>query len=354
MPRTRQLTFFPSVGTLILLSGATAFAQPTSADTAGAKTWIFHDGSWEQIAAPALPVSQSAPELDQAEKLIEDGQPQGAHDLLIEWEHAHKDSPVRDRCIYLLAQSAYADDNWILAFYYLDEVMDEYPESRLFYPAVEMQYRIADGYLSGHKNKFLGFAVLSANDEAIEMLYRVQLRVPGSALAEKAILRTADYYYYSGAFDYAGDTYGYFVRNFPRSPSVPRARLREAFSSLAQFRGLKFDATPLVDARAQFVDIQRDYPEMAREENVEAVIATIDSAFAGKILTIGDFYQRTGEPKGAAFNYQFLVDTYPESPEADKARQILAGFPAWTKAPPNPPPSNSYVPTTEPSDSSDQ
>jgi outer membrane protein assembly factor BamD (BamD/ComL family) len=342
----RQSVFRLFPVAVIFFSGITAFGQQ--------KTWEYHNGAWEQVNSPALPVSQSVPVFDDAEKLIEDGQPQAAHEELIEWEHAHKDSPVRDRCIYLLAQTAYASDDWILSFYYLDEVMDEYPESRLFYPAVEMQYKIADGYLLGHKNKFLNLPILSANDEAIEMLYRIQLRVPGSALAEKAILRTADYYYYTGAFDYAADTYGFFVQNFPRSPSVPRSRLRQAFATLAQFRGLKFDATPLVDSRAMFVDIERDYPQMASDENIPAVITTIDGAFAGKILTIGDFFMRTGQPKGAAFNYQFLVNTYPDSPEAETARQILAGMPAWTKAPPNPPPANSYVPTTEPTDTSDQ
>ncbi|HTW94292.1 MAG TPA: outer membrane protein assembly factor BamD [Tepidisphaeraceae bacterium] len=332
---------------------ATAQSVSISQSAPPAKTWEFHNGVWEPVQSVALPVSESNATLDAAEKMIEDGQPDAAHQVLIQWEHTHKDSPIRDRCIYLLAQSAYASDDWITSFYYLDEVMDEYPESRLFYPAVEMQYRIADGYLSGHKNKFLGMPILSANDEAIEMLYRIQLRVPGSALAEKAILRTADFYYYMGAFDYAADTYGYFVRNFPRSPSVPFARLREAFASLAQFRGLKFDATPLVDARAQFLDIERDYPRMAEEVNIPGVIERIDSAFAGKIFTIADFYRRTGEPKAEAFNDQFLVNTYPDSAEAAEARIDLARLPAWTKAPPNPPPSNSYVPTTEPADSSD-
>ena len=38
----------------------------------------------------------------------------------------------------------YDEDDRILAFYYLDEVMDEYPESRLFYTALQKQFEIAD------------------------------------------------------------------------------------------------------------------------------------------------------------------------------------------------------------------
>ena len=46
------------------------------------------------------------------------------------------------------------------------------------------------------------------------------------------MLRAAD-------FDLAADVYAAFVKQYPRSPEVPRVRLRQAFSYYAQFRGLK-------------------------------------------------------------------------------------------------------------------
>ena len=84
------------------------------------------------------------------------------------------------------------------------------------------------------------------------MLYRIQERSPGSPLAERALLRTADYYYNTGQFELASDAYAAYVRSYPRSPNVPRVRLRRAFASYAQFRGTKFDATSLLDARRRW------------------------------------------------------------------------------------------------------
>ena len=87
-----------------------------------------------------------------------------------------------------MADNLYRADDWIKSFYYLDELLDKYPESSLFYPALNLQYQIADGFLNGHLRKFLGMHILSAEEEAIEMLFRIQQRSPGSELAEKCLL----------------------------------------------------------------------------------------------------------------------------------------------------------------------
>jgi len=324
---------------LIATLSASAFGQK--------KTWEYDGGRWPQVndLAPA-PVSD--PVIDRAEVYLSHGDPKSARVILLDWEHTHKDSPVRDRAVFLIAQSYYQEDDWILSFYYLDEVMDEYPESRLFYAALHKQYDMANGYLDGHRRRFLGLAILPAEDEAVEMLFRVQQRSPGSDLAEKALLRTSDYYYNSGQFDFAADAYASFVRSYPRSTEVPRARVREAFSALAQFHGLKFDATPLIDARAQLLDIQHDYPKLAEDENVAALIERIDSAFAGKLAVTADFYARTSEPKASAYTSQFLVNTYPGSPEAAQARLRLARTPEKYKGVPTPPLEAGFSPQTQP------
>jgi outer membrane protein assembly factor BamD (BamD/ComL family) len=328
-------------GLAITLAASTCLAQK--------QTWEYNNGQWPQVnAQSAQPVS--APEIDRAEQYLSRGDTSEARRILLAWEHVHKDSPVRDRAVFLIAQSYYDDDDRILSFYYLDEVMDEYPESRLFYAALQKQYQIADEYLSGHKRRFLSMPILPAEDEAVEMLYRVQQRSPGSALAEKALLRTADYYYDTAQYDFAADAYTAFARSYPRSDSIQRARLRAAFSALAQFRGLRFDPTPIIDARAQLLDIEKDYPALAAEENVPQVIVQIDSAFAGKLLTTAEFYRKTGQMKAAVYFYRFLIDTYASSPEAATARVRLAAMPKWSLNSPIPPAAEGYSATTRPAE----
>lgn len=319
-----------------------AFGQPrTYESTDGGRS--FRDASstrpTERLADPAL---------DRVAELLAQNQPRPAREMLLSWLKTHKSSALRDRALYLLAEAYYRLDDRILAFYHCDELLDTYPESPLYYDALAKQYQIADQFLAGHKNRVWGIFFFGAEDEAIEMLYRVQQRSPGSPMAEKALLRTADYYFESRQFDLASDAYAAYIRSYGRSPEIPRVRLRQAFSAYAQFEGTRFDPTPLIDARAQLADMLAAYPDLAREQNLLSFIDRIDAALARKLFERGDFYRRTRQPRAAAYSWQFLVQTYPASPDAALAREALAKLPKSALEGPQPPGATGYLPTTQP------
>lgn len=286
----------------------------------------------QQTAQPS-----ADPTLDRVEALLRANHWQAAHELLSPWLKANLHAPDRDRALYLLAQVYFESGDRIRSFYHLDELLDTYPGSGLFYPALDMQYRIADAYLSGFKDTFLGLPIVSETDEAIEMLYRIQERAPGSPIAEQALRRTANYYFNNSDFESAADAYDAFLRMYPRSPDIPQIKLRQAFASLAQFRGPRFDATPLLDARSRFKAIQTQYPDLAAEANVSQWIAHIDDDLARKGIYTADFYRRTGRPAAAVYLYRYVIQTYPNSPEAAQARRTLPRMPAWALARPAPP-----------------
>jgi outer membrane assembly lipoprotein YfiO len=232
-----------------------------------------------------------------------------------------------DRALYLMGRALFGYGDGIKAFYYLDELLDEHPESPLFFKALGMQFQIADKYLNGMKRRILGIPLLGAEDEAIEMLYRIQQRTPGSELAERSLLRTADYFYEDQQYDIAADVYAAYIKSYPRSPLIPRVKFRQAIANLAQFRGVRFDPTPALDARTQLADIEAQYPQLARERKVPDFIARIDDALARKLYVTADFYHRTHEPEAAAYNYQCLLRLYPNAPEAGAARERLKSLP---------------------------
>ena len=335
-------TAWTSIALLLLLAAGTFAAAPL--------TWEFRDGRWQQ-----LPVATTQPEirdetLDRVERYLAAGEWKPARVTVLTWLKEHPGSPIRDRGLFLIAQVYYQADDRIRSYYHLDEILQNYPESRLFYPALELQYKIADEYLNGHKDTILGMRIVGREGEAIEMLYRIQQTSPGSPLAEKALLRTADYYYSDLDYDLAADAYNVYIKTYPRSPVVPKVKLRKAFAALAQFRGTKFDATPLTDARSQLVDISEQYPQLAEEENVAVVIEKIDSTFAAKLYVTADFYRRTHEPDAAVYTYRELIANYPTSPEAAAAKRWLMKMPVKSLAMPEPPVGEGYNASGEPAD----
>jgi outer membrane assembly lipoprotein YfiO len=317
---------------------------------AAPKSWEYGGaGQWKETqTTPASQPVVRDPVLDRAEQMLDGRRIDQAHDILLDWLKANPVAPNRDRAILLLARAYYANGDRTWCFYQCDELLDNYPDSKLYFPALELQYRVADDFLNGVKKRFLGLPILAMGDEGIEMLFRIQERSPGSPLAERALLRSADYYYHTIQYDLAADAYGAFVRIYPRSPDVPLARLRQAFSNNAQFRGPKYDATPLLDARAQFQDVQVRYPELAEKANVKQLIEDIDAQLAAKAYYDADYYRRTFQYKAAVFLFRQLIQTYPNSHSSQLAKQQLKDMPAGAlNQPPPPPPA--VIPTTGPS-----
>lgn len=336
-----------------LIFGSVAASIASAAEP---KTWEMSGrDQWQQVNVPAAratqPTSAAAhvPTLDRVEQLLRDKQHRPARKLAIDWVVAHRDHPQRDRGLFLVAQALYQYGNRIRAFYYLDELMDTYPESAYYGPALELQFQIADRYLRGYKRRFLGVPVFHAYDEAVEMLFRIQHRSPGSPLAERALLRTANFYYHDEQYDFAADTYAAYLRRYPRSPITPRVRLRQAYSMYAQFRGPRFDATPAIDAREQLRELIVQYRDLAAEENLPQLVAEIDRTLAKKLFVTADFYQRTNEPLGAAYTYRYVVKAYPDTEEARRAAVALRELPQWAvNAAPDPAITRGYAPGTPP------
>src|SRR4051794_39250001 len=162
---------------------------------------------------PAAPTEQQTqkvsadPVLDRAEDNLVAHRWKAAHDLILQWLKNHPSAADRDRALYLLAQVYFQSGDRVRSFYHLDELLDTYPGSKLYPAALQLQYDIADDYLNGFKDTFLGLRVVSMEDEAVEMLFRIQERAPGSPVAEQALKRTADHYFNTSQFDLAGDAY---------------------------------------------------------------------------------------------------------------------------------------------------
>lgn len=312
---------------LVLLWCSVASAQTT-------QTWEYTGGKWTQVAGASNATTRSADSatLDRVAELIVGNKNQEAFKLDVKWLLAHKTDPQRDRALFMAARALYQYGDRIKAYYYLDELMDECPDSHLFAQALELQYDIANAYLEGYKRRFCGVPMFHAYEEAIEMLFRIQQRSPGSPLAEKALLRTANWYYNDRQYDFAADTYATYIRTYPRSPDIPRIKLRRAYATYAQFRGPKFDATPVIDAREQLREIVFMYPELAAEENIPSMLEQLDRNLARKLYWTGDFYRRTNDPRGAAYTFKYLAKAYTNTDEAEQAKVALSKLPQWAVA----------------------
>jgi len=341
------------VASLLLSVAVQAPADPTTAPRR--EYTLTPDGRWVPVeSAPVAPTSPTTvaatdPQLDAIEAMLGRGQFDRARGAAVDWlKRNPRQAPGRDRALLLAARALQGDGQGIKAFYYCDELLDTYPESPLFAEALQLQYDVADSYLGGRRDRFAGLRIVGRDDEAIEMLFRIQQRSPGSPLADQALLRTANHYWESGDYELAADTYGFYAQRYPRSPQVPRVRLLEAYSNLRQFRGPLYDPAPLLNARTQLAEVRQQYPDLAEQENVAELADLAERQLARKLYLSADFYRRTGKPDAAAHLCRRLIAQYPETPEADDGRRLLARLGA-SETPPPPSRADDVPPPPEPS-----
>jgi outer membrane assembly lipoprotein YfiO len=314
---------------LLFLFASQAFAQ--------SRTWEQRGNQWVEVTQQAATTAPAAdPTLQRAEQLLSAKTADQAKSLALSWYKRNRDSALVDRALFIIARAENRVGDGIRAFYYYDQLLDEHPESPLYAASLQKQYDIADSYLRGRQRSFLGMYVLGAEEEAVEMLYRVQQRAPSSPIAEKSLLRNADYYFADRQYDLAQDAYGFFIRQYPRSPMISQARLKQAYSAYALFHGPRFEITPIIDARERLATLMAEYPNLAEQENLPAMVEQIDQAMARKLWITADFYRRTGEPRAAAYNYRYLVSAFPESKEAQQASAQLRRLPPGSLDVPDP------------------
>jgi outer membrane assembly lipoprotein YfiO len=198
----------------------------------------------------------------------------------------------------------------------------------LYLPTLEREYACADAFLSGYKRLFMGLRILPVTDDALQLLDRIQDRQRGSAIAEKAGLRVADYYYFAGKFPEAIDAYSDFLKRYPYSQFTRKAEIRRAEASLGSFRGVLFDFTPLYDARERMATITETYPQSAEQLQSRAVDDRIYQLEGLKDLEIARYYFRAGKKHASAYYYKRVIENWPDTSYAqDARRELLARIP---------------------------
>ncbi|HKI04996.1 MAG TPA: outer membrane protein assembly factor BamD [Thermoanaerobaculia bacterium] len=145
---------------------------------------------------------------------------------------------------------------------------------------------------------------------------------PNSAIGREALLLAADTYFLQGGtanFVQAEAKYRDFLNRFPTSDQAAYVQFQIANSLAKRMEKPDRDQNVTRKALAAYEELARLYPtsEYASQsqEQMNAVLANL----AEHEFQIGRFYLRYGLPVAAADRFEFLLATYPQYKEKDKA-----------------------------------
>ena len=301
----------------ILLTTAAATAQTT-------EFTLGDGGEWVEQAAPAPGSDQAL--LADARRLIAQDKPGEALDLLKPWikEHAHTEHPLLPAMYLARGDARVADDDEYEALYDYEYICRQYPGTPEYVTAVERELEIATRYVNGLNRKRWGIRWAGAKGEGVELLLRVQERMPGSGVAERALLELADHYYRGRNYELAEECYDIFIKSYPRSRYRMQAMLRLVRSYISGYKGARYDNSGLTDARAVTQDFMLAYPVDARQAKLDAtLINRIDEAAAAQMLVRSRAYERRGDPVSSRATLRRLIEKYPASAAAEEADRLM-------------------------------
>lgn len=275
--------------------------------------------SFVQLAEPdpATPEGQ----IQLIRRTLVSGDASKAEDQAEEWIEANPGSDLLVEAYLLKGDAIAAQGDYYRSLQDYEFVILLYPGTEQFRTAIEREYDIAKLFVGGLKRKgqWIGFRLFDADDTGVELLIRVQERLPGSALGERASIDIGDYYFDKGDMKMASEAYDLFLLNYPNSRQREWAMLRLIQASLAKYKGPEFDPSGLTDAAQRLREYQRDYPAAAEKIGAEALMVRINESLAKKKLVTARWYEERGLPRGAITMYRNVVTDFPGSAAAVEA-----------------------------------
>jgi outer membrane assembly lipoprotein YfiO len=314
--RVIQLIPYRIHGAWPVLWGALLVAMPMAAQP----THELDDtGDFVQLAEP----DPATPEgrLQLIRRTLVSGDADRAEQDAEDWIEANPGSDLMPEAMLLKGDAIAAQGDYYRSLEDYELVITLYPGTQQYRTAIEREYDIAKLYTGGlrRKGRWVGLRLFDADDTGVELLIRVQERLPGSALGERASIDIGDYYFDKGDMEMASEAYDLFLLNYPESRQREWATLRLIQSSLARYKGPEFDPSGLTDAAQRLREYQRDYPAAAEKIGAEALMVRINESLAKKKLVTAQWYEERGLERGAITMYRNVVTDYPGSAAAQEA-----------------------------------
>jgi hypothetical protein len=316
-----------------LLLSVLLLATVAPASDAQSRTYRLEPGAdpevanrdWQLEDAPIEGTSEWT--IAEARRLILEGNPGRARRMLTDWldTRVGSEDPLMPAALLARGDALVASNEEFRALFDYEQLLRDFPGSAEFERAVERELAIALRYADGLRRRAWGLRIFDASDIAVELLIRVQERMPGSQLAERAAIELADYYYQRREIGLASEAYSLYIENFPEGPNARHAARRRIYADIARFKGPEYDASGLLDAQVRIRRYEREYPADAAQTGINsALVERLDESLAAQQLVAAEYYLDTEELAAARLTLQRLVMAYPRTIAARNARGMLS------------------------------
>jgi len=303
---------------------ASTLRSRATAEDGSVDTWQLEQGR-EWKPAQAKDEDKYLLVVARTEKLVSTGQTKA---LRKEWNKLKKQFPEikeQDLDIFIKAELLFCDGKFTKAAQTYNKFLDkDYRESKLYDAALDRLFHIAEAFLAGRKKTVLGIFKIKGYAEGVKIMEKITDRAGDSPIAMQAALAVAKSYEERKMFNEAYLKWSEISWQWKTGLIAKQALLSMAQCKHAVYKGPKYDASSLNNAKTYYQEFNLRYPEDAKELGVDRILAQIDEQLAYKQFSIGQYYQKTGNRLSANLYYDMVIQNWPESKPAGLAKDNLA------------------------------
>lgn len=268
--------------------------------------------------------------------------------------------PIEEDAMFMLAECQFAQQEYSWAQDSFGELLEKYPSTRHLDQATRRLFRVAQYWLEFPVNAGEAEDLKLAKNEAgqpewdgpargpanwplvpnvadrtrpvfdthgravqaLEWIWRYDATGP---LADDALMLSATYHQRKGDNIEAARLYKLVRDQYPDSSHLRDAYLLGSHVTLASYSGPSYDGKTLHESKQLKETTRRLFPDLSAEQRqrLEAELAGVSAAEIEREWANVQFYQRKNQPESVALYCHKIINKYPDSEFAQRAREIL-------------------------------
>ncbi len=203
------------------------------------------------------------------------------------------------------------------------KLIDRYPYSDRIKDAVKREFDIANLFANGEKVKVLGIPVLSGQEKALEIYRHIVKNAPFGSYGDQAQFNMGEVYKAQAEYEEAQKAFQAVVDEYPSSPLVSKARYQIAQSSLEASKRSQYSDQYAQRAIEEFQGFKQNYPDDEQALKADESIKLLREKKALTNFEVAAFYDKQKKYSSAKVYYREVMDKYPETASALRAKKRL-------------------------------
>jgi outer membrane protein assembly factor BamD (BamD/ComL family) len=321
---------------------------------------VLNNGAGNQSVAPA----EGLVDFEQAEQLYKAGDYPAAEKALKKVAKKYKDSSIREDALFLLAECRFEQKRYSWAQDSYDELLKDYPSTRYIDRVTRRMFTIGQTWLgfpevatSGEiqpvnfenpkatprpktapppaRDPSLAVPIIpnvvdrsrpvfDTRGRGLQALKSIWLHDPTGPLADDALMLTASYHLRRGDNMEADHVFKILREDYPKSPHLESAFVLGSHVSLMSYQGAHYDDKKLDEAQQLKESTLRLFPNSADRDRIRAELKQIEEIQAKRDYEQAKYYLKKNNPRGAAIYCRQVIERFPTTEHAQKAREMLA------------------------------